>query len=92
MLLGVPNSRRIEIEYRVPDDWTWDSLPESVALQTKTGSFFYKFEKEGNTLRVKGGRNIETQRIPASEYAEFQKLTRAIDDAERSVLSLKKKR
>jgi hypothetical protein len=79
------------VEIQIPDGYSPESIPKSLTLNSKFGSYQINFKAEGNKLEVERDYKRFAGRFPASDFADFAKFYNNIYKADRSQVVLIKK-
>jgi hypothetical protein len=78
--------------FRLPTGYTFESLPDSIQIEEKFGSF-NSYVKPLNKNRILYVRHmkINTYRLPPSEYVQYRNFCKRIGYVDKSIMSLVKK-
>jgi Tfp pilus assembly protein PilF len=82
LLLGTPESEESTITYTVPSNMEIKSIPADCEATSPFGSFSVKTTRKGNEIVVSLKSTLSAVRVHPSEYAEFRKFARALDEAQ----------
>ena len=79
------------LTFHAPAGYTWqtDTL-QDVSIDTPFGKFSRKMTLQGSDLQLSESITILPQRVKSSQYADFRAFCLAVDEAQRTVMVMKK--
>ena len=89
---GYPYRSQIIINFKLPDGYKVESLPENAneTLAAKMGSYRYLISENGNVLRISVDMSINHPVIAESEYAKLKRFFETLVNKESEKIVLKK--
>ncbi len=89
--IGYPWRREWEVEYRIPDGFMVDRVPQDHQTTADFGSFSIEYEVEEKIIKCQIKLELSVTEVATSDYAQFREFCQSVDEKTEKEILLKRR-